>query len=289
MYCIIIIKFDLSYDSYDTLDLTVITTFKHLLKSVLTEIKDDLTYCDIDEQQFAILFSYTSCSKEKFKDHAENLVSLIQSKISTNIVDSIIITGGSIVNQLFLITDSYEKAKTAFKMNSADSHSSILWYKEAENHKITYYFPVEIQNKLMNNVKQGNKQGVKEILELLFNHNFIKLNLSTSLQKLFIYNLLSIIVKLSSQMEVEEKIYVHLIAVIDHIDKYSDLKQIKTIMDLFYLLCDIINEKSAINQNTCITQEILSYIEDHFSNNSISLSSIADHFNMSESYLSYTF
>ena len=60
-------------------------------------------------------------------------------------------------------------------------------------------------------------------------------------------------------------------------------------MDLFYLLCDIINEKSAINQNTCITQEILSYIEDHFSNNSISLSSIADHFNMSESYLSYTF
>lgn len=288
MYSILIIKVDTSFNSYDSLDLTIVSTFKHLVRQTLTSVDEDISYCDIDEQQLAVLLSFPLCGEEQFKQRAEKLVSIIHGKISGNIVDSIVITGGSVVRRLIDVADSYETAKLAYRTHVANVHSSILWYEKNGDYRVAYYFPTDIQNKLMNNVKQGNKQAVKENLETLFQHNLIKNSLSTSFQKLFIYELLGIIVKLSAQMGLEERMHNHLISDMDHIDRYGELKQIKTIMESFYQLCDMVNSKSD-RQNMGITQQILAYVESQYTNDTLSLSSIANHFNMNESYLSYTF
>ena len=288
IYCITIFKFDTDINNYDTLDLTIVSTFKNFLKDALDRVVTDALYCDLDEQQLVLLFEYPAVQKEQFKQNIEEVVSRLKQEVPQNVFNSLLISCGSIVTQLIDIPASFEKAKLAFKMNSVNMNSNILWYAETGNYTVNYFFPADMQKKLINNVKAGNKDSVKLILNTLFTQNFINSSLSTSLHKLFIYELLGNIISLGNQIGLDEKTYNYMINNMNNIEKYSELKQIKIVTDSYYALCDITNgqlDKQNINR----VNQIVKYINDNYFDCNISLSSIAEKFNMNESYLSYVF
>ncbi len=288
VYCIVIFKFDTDLNNYDTLELSIVSSFKQLLRDILGKVVPDALISDLDEQQLVMLVDYPSFQQEKLNPYIENVAARLKQEMPKNLFESLLISCGNIVDQLIDIPVSFEKAKLAFKINSANKHSNILWYAGTGNYTVNYYFPTDLQAKLINNVKAGDKGSVKSILNTLFTKNIMDSNLSTSLQKLFVYELLGIIIKLWNQIGFDEKTYNYIISNTDNIDKYSELKQIKIITDSYYMLCEIMNgqsDKQSLNTNN----QIVDYINDYYHDCNISLASIADKFNMNESYLSYIF
>lgn len=288
VYCTVIFKFDTDVNNYDTLELTIVNSFKQLLREILGRVVPDALICDLDEQQLVMLVVYPASQKGQLNPYIEDMAARLKQEMPKNLFESLLISCGNIVDQLNDIPISFENAKLAFKINSANRHSNILWYAGTGNYTVNYYFPTDLQTKLINNVKAGDKGAVKSILNLLFNKNFIDSNLSTSLHKLFIYELLGIIIKLWNQIGFDEKTYNYIISNTDNIDKYSELKQIKIITDSYYMLCEIINgqsDKQYLNTNN----QIIEYINEYYHDCNISLASIASQFNMNESYLSYIF
>lgn len=289
VYCTVIFKFDTDLNNSDTLELTIVNSFKQLLREILGRVVPDALIGDIDEQQLVMLVVYPSLQQKQLNPYVENMASRLKQEMPKNLFESLLISCGNIVDQLNDIPISFENAKLAFKINSANRHSNILWYAGTGNYTVNYYFPTDLQTKLINNVKAGDKGAVKSILNILFNKNFIESNLSPSLHKLFIYELLGIIIKLWNQIGFDdEETYNYIISNTDNIDKYSELKQIKIITDSYYMLCEIINgqsDKQYLNTNN----QIIEYINEYYHNCNISLASIAYKFNMNESYLSYIF
>ncbi len=289
VYCTVIFKFDTDLNNSDTLELTIVNSFKQLLREILGRVVPDALISDMDEQQLVMLVVYPSLQQKQLNPYVENMASRLKQEMPKNLFESLLISCGNIVDQLNDIPISFENAKLAFKINSANRHSNILWYAGTGNYTVNYYFPTDLQTKLINNVKAGDKGAVKSILNILFNKNFIESNLSPSLHKLFIYELLGIIIKLWNQIGFDdEETYNYIISNTDNIDKYSELKQIKIITDSYYMLCEIINgqsDKQYLNTNN----QIIEYINEYYHDCNISLASIAYRFNMNESYLSYIF
>lgn len=288
VYCIIIFRFDTDLNNYDTLELTIVSSFKQLLREILGRVVPDAFICDLDEQQLVMLVDYPALQQERLNPYIEDVAARLKQEMPKNLFESLLISCGNIVDQLIDIPVSFEKAKLAFKINSANRHSNILWYAGTGNYTVNYYFPTDLQTKLINNVKSGDKGAVKSILNILFTKNFMDSNLSTSLHKLFIYELLGVIIKLWNQIGFDEKTYNYIISNTDNIDKYSELKQIKIITDSYYMLCEIMNGQSD-KQNLNTNKQIIEYIDEYYHDCNISLASIADKFNMNESYLSYIF
>lgn len=289
VYCTVIFKFDTDLNNSDTLELTIVNSFKQLLREILGRVVPDALISDMDEQQLVMLVVYPALQQKQLNAYVENMASRLKQEMPKNLFESLLISCGNIVDQLNDIPISFENAKLAFKINSANRHSNILWYAGTGNYTVNYYFPTDLQTKLINNVKAGDKGTVKSILNTLFTKNFIESNLSPSLHKLFIYELLGIIIKLWNQIGFDdEETYNYIISNTDNIDKYSELKQIKIITDSYYMLCEIINgqsDKQYLNTNT----QIIEYINEYYHDCNISLASIAYRFNMNESYLSYIF
>ncbi len=288
VYSIIIFRFDTDLNNYDTLELTIVSSFKQFLRDILDRVVPNALISDLDEQQLVMLLDYPAFKQEQLNLYIEKVAARLKQEMPKNLFESLLISCGNIVNQLIDIPISFEKAKLAFKFNSANRHSNILWYAETGNYTVNYYFPTDLQTKLINNVKAGDKEAVKSILNILFTKNIMESNLSTSLHKLFIYELLGIIIKLWNQIGSDENTYNYIISNTDNLDKYSELKQIKIITDSYYMLCDIMSGQSdKQSQNT--NNQIIDYINDNYHDCNISLASIADKFNMNESYLSYIF
>ncbi len=288
-YCILIVKSDIQRRAWDELELAVVSTFSSLMKQTFTGVIEDAVYCDIDEQRLAVMLYYPFCSNEEFRRQAEDAVMKVQNRLPITIVDSISIAGGTIVTDLIQLPDSYEKAQTAFNQNYIDSHTSVLWYEERKHGRSSYYFPPEIESQLANSVKEGDSQAAQRLLLYLFKRNFENRDLSAPLQKFFIYQLVCTLTKLSSQIDLDEKRYAHLIKELDHILTAGEWKQQKILLEACTSMCEAVNEQSGACRNSSLNRQILSYIRGHFCEASISLSSIADHFSMNESYLSCIF
>lgn len=288
VYSIIILRFDADINNYDTLELTIVSSFKQLLKDVLGTVVPNALICDLDEQQLVLMLDYPASQQNQFTQYIEEVADRLKQAMPKNLFESLLMSCGVIVNQLIDIPTSFEKAKLAFKINSGNKNSNILWYAETGNYTVNYYFPTDLQTKLINNVKTGDKDTVKAILNTLFIKNLMDSNLSTSLHKLFIYELLGIIIKLGNQIGLDEKTYDYIITNTDNIDQYSELKQIKIITESYYLLCEIMNGQSD-RQSISIINQLTEYINKYYLDCNISLASIADNFNMNESYLSYIF
>lgn len=288
VYCIIIFRFDTDLNNYDTVELTIVNSFKQLLRETLSRVVPDALICDLDEEQLVMLVDYPALQQGQLNPYIEDVAARLKQDMPKNLFESLLISCGNIVEQLIDIPVSFEKAKLAFKINSANRHSNILWYAGTGNYTVNYYFPTDLQAKLINNVKAGDKGAVKTILNTLFTKNFMDSNLSTSLHKLFIYELLGVIIKLWNQIGFDENTYKYIISNTDNIDKYSELKQIKIITDSYYMLCEIMNGQSD-KQNLNTNNQIIEYINQYYHDCNISLASIADKFNMNESYLSYIF
>jgi len=288
VYCIVIFRFDIDFNNYDTIDLTILYTFKQLLKSTLDKFIANALYCDPNEQQVALLMDFPSSQKDHINQYIEDSIIQINNEIPDNVFRSILISCGNVVSQLVNIPDSFEKAKLAFKIYSSNMKSNILWYSETGGYTVNYFFPADLETKLNNYVKTGDKAAVKEVLRTLFTQNIFYANLSSSLQRLFIYELLGNVIKLGNQIGMDENTYNYIINNIDKINKFSDLKQIQAVTESYYLLCDKVNDHSDKHSMHTINR-VIEYINKSYLDSNISLTSIAGAFNMNESYLSYIF
>lgn len=289
MYSILLICPDQYNTSVDTLDFAVTSTLTGMIEQTFAQVDENVVCCTLNEQQLAVMLCFRNCAEEEFKRQAEELVLQVQGRLPVNIVDSIVIAGGNIVKELIQLSDSYEKAQLAFGTKYTNKNSSIFWYKESGHLNYSYYFPSEIETRLVCGVKKGDIQSVEKGLEYLFQRNFVELQLSASMRKIFLYQLLGTLTKLNDQLAVDERTYQNTMREMEHLFTLGEKKQEKWILDAYRRLCEEMGKKVELHHESSISQQILEYIDAHFCEDTISLASIASHFEMNESYLSYFF
>ncbi|MCS7461431.1 helix-turn-helix domain-containing protein [Paenibacillus doosanensis] len=240
------------------------------------------------ENELAILIRSDVMEKRTFAGDLDDLFLRINRDIKERYVIVPMIGIGSIYEDLLDVHYSYQEAKLAVTdSHVADSDkSAIVWYARMAKEQTGYYYPTEVEIRLMNVIKAGNSTELAHILQHLHNENFLTRTLSAGMKQHLFSELQA------TELKLKDELGHHFIAEENDpgfVPDFSGTEPIlREIFLQFHHLCRS-NERNKKSRNTHLLDKIVAYINDHFQDPNISLYAIASHFNLSESYLSQFF
>lgn len=289
IFSILIFKFYSKEEIFDSLDLQYLNICKLSLKEILDSMqKGQFMYLDIAEDQLALLLIDNPAPQTLMRSTINELVKKIRSQMPQSISQRMFVYGGTSVSALSDIVRSYERAYSLLHLTSNQEEQEVIWFNEYHAAMPQYFFPYDVQNKLINLTISGKKESVYGLLKTLFTQNLFQNDIPNYLQEILLNDLISTLIKAVSQIVWNPESYEDFQNKLKTLYHASVLKRIHMIPDLFYYVCDY----SAGQQNSDSASTIESirlYINNNYGDSNLSLTGIAAKFNINESYLSYIF
>src|SRR5699024_3648653 len=93
------------------------------------------------------------------------------------------------------IGKSYGEAMQALEYRMVKGQSKITYFHEIQDGGQNYYYPVEVELRLMNFIKTGDFASADKILDNVYKINFQSRQLSLELGKCLFFNIMSTLVK----------------------------------------------------------------------------------------------
>lgn len=199
----------------------------------------------------------------------------------------------NIVTGLDMVTSAYRQALDVMEYETVMGSKSPVIYREIENlSNAFYYFPLEKEQQLMNAVTSGEEEAATRVIEEIIQENFGKEHkLSTAMAKCLMSDLISAMMKaihLSYPTEGEELMKDG--AYIDRLIQCETIQDMQEVAKtLLRELCGYVNEQKPKARTNKLAEEIAAFIEREYTNQSLNISYIADHFGFTPSYVSKVF
>ncbi|MNQ97346.1 Arabinose operon regulatory protein [compost metagenome] len=185
----------------------------------------------------------------------------------------------------------YIEALNALDYRIIHGINAVIHYDDIRYMERTYYhYPMEMEAQIMNCLKSGEYEGVERLLNELYQHNMGSRDTTPELGKLLFLNLLGTVLKVTSALKIDEKQWqedgadpVKLI-----INSTSAEDMLKKVKELCLFICNSVQEARS-EQHERWQERMKHYIDEHYGDHSLSLTSIADHFGMTPQYVSGLF
>ena len=188
-------------------------------------------------------------------------------------------------------TELYREARKALDFRLVKGRSAPIRYGEALSSDGDYYYPIEVEVRLINSIKAGDGQAAQEILADVYAHNFGESLLQAEIARCLMFDLISTMIKtVNSLSEREgESAFWSAIAPITRLMACRSLEQLKEEMDdILERVCDhIVGERGGRNDR--LTREIENYVQQHYTEKDLTPDRVADEFKRNKAYLSRFF
>ncbi len=255
-------------------------SYKELLRDVFyNQFGTEILIYEADHHSFSILL-YADKEPIEFMNELQSLFHRIYDELKEKY--SLIIFGGvgNIYSDLMFTWQSYQQAYEALSRTRQDN--IFQCYCDIKRDKYSYYYPIELEQQLVNFISSGKQKQVGEILKYVYNENFKERSLSINMIKWLLSDLRNTLLKVRFMLPSaanDDKL-----AIID--SDFQKKKSFDLIETLALQLSQLFEPKISMNG---IIANIQLYIRDNYSSPSLCLCKISEEFNISESYFSYLF
>lgn len=288
-FVVVLAKFPLYDKEWDENSLGVLDLRKALLRDLLEQtLVNKGFFTDTEEDQFALIFTFKSGDadswKSKIKEYIEELSAQVYKAYTFRMKFSV----GSICDHLEETSVSYRHAINGFMMMNNHDHAT-YWYDESFKQQDLYEYSLEDEQKLLNQLKTGNRAEVRRILEELYQNHFTNRYLSIAVTQLFVQELLGTLIKLCEQMNIlhSELDIPQLIERMIQPNQYQgDLSsKFETLIEWYDMACiELMDRKQ--KKDEYLLENVKFFIDERYCEIDMSLSFVADHFQLSETFLS---
>jgi YesN/AraC family two-component response regulator len=184
----------------------------------------------------------------------------------------------------------YIEATSALDYKIIHGIGSVIYYEQIKDLKHNYYYyPVEEEIRFINYMKSGNYDEAERLLDMLYEKNIASGEMTSEMGKFLIFDLLSTVIKVMEALKIDDK---QLLKGIDPIrsimDGTSAQDMVRKTKELCGLICNSVAEARK-DQVDGLNGQIKEYVSEHLLDHSLSLTSIADYFNMNPQYISSFF
>lgn len=263
--------------------------YKQILLKKLNEIFGGEQYgCDTGVGSGAVICVMTpgqDCGKEQFAKPLEELCGRFWEKEGIRVRIAV----GSVCENAEMISKSYDKVCEMLQYGT-DADRFAFFYEDYMESKDCYYFPVTLEERLVNAVRSGNMDGMHEQLKEVYQVNVMERSISPSMMHFLVNDLQCSVIKvlhsLKGHIEIdEEEIYTRL----EQLLRESDiLLRFHRINQIFRYICEKVQEET--NEDKCHQREAMEkYIRENYSDSDLSLIKIADDFGYASTYFSKLF
>ncbi|KRE86301.1 hypothetical protein ASG89_09755 [Paenibacillus sp. Soil766] len=243
---------------------------------------------DVESSKLAAIIGGTFSSQEVRIDFIRELLEETKEEMGQLHGMHPVFAIGSVQPSYKGIARSYEEAKYALNYNIWHRGKDTVWFEQLPKESHKYYFPTDTEQRLMNVVRAGETEQLQQMMEELFDENFVHRTLSLQMLQLFIANLIGNMLKLSEQLLTTD-----LGEAIPVLAKQAD--SLEGARAVYHQLTEILlaitdaGRQRKKSGNIELVHQLVTYLQDSYSNPDLSLSAVADYFQLSETYLSRIF
>ncbi len=153
-----------------------------------------------------------------------------------------------------------------------------------------YYYPMQMEQKLINYIKIGDFQNSKKLLDEIYENNFLNSSPPLVVVKCLMFNLISTMFKTLNEIGGScDKSF------LEGLDPINKLMSCHTVFDMKKRLADILEEVcsyielSRKNDNKQINNLTVKFVEENYKDPNLNISMIAEHVGITPAYLSKLF
>jgi YesN/AraC family two-component response regulator len=221
--------------------------------------------------------------KDKISDVSKNIQDFIKENFKIHVTISISSSHETMIG----IPKAYEEALNAMEYKMLSGIEKILCFDNLhEPVNFKYYYPLEIEQKLINCIKTREYDNIKEILDKVYKKNFDQEWMSIQMAKCLMFNLISTLNKAVSEVtSLKDDNYFETSNSMELLMRCDTIDGMKAQIEKIMLnVCEYIDIKTS-SEETSMNEAIYRYIENNYKDSSLSVEKIADHFGKSRGYL----
>lgn len=220
---------------------------------------------------------------EKIKEIVENLQQIIKEKFEFDMVTLV----GNIHEGIEGVHTSYQEAREAEEYITL-LDANILFYDEIKNVNKKYYYPIQIEEKIINTIRTGDSEKSCEYLNQILDVNYSENKISPEMYKYLLFDLMGTIMKGMDEIGYNLGFFddTHLIK---QISVKLPLSQVK---EKFRMIIENISnetKKTYASQNNQLSEQIKGYIQGNYQDPDLNISQTSLHFKMTPNYISTIF
>lgn len=259
--------------------------FRIALDKILSDASGKEGYTHIlNENELALLLSLND--NKNYINHLENIINIVSKSFKSKFAIKPIFSIGNLYDNLLDVHLSLKEARYAADyMLYNNFPGTIIWYKNLDRSKHDqYYYTDEIEQRIVSYTKLGDWNELKLLFNRLYINTIGNKDMSDQLRWILLNDLCATLIKLSMNLEININL-----KPLDKAIYSKDLDQYyKTLINEYKQICDIIS-KSKKSHNKRLKDDILKYINENFTNPDLSVTNLAQKFNLSEGYFSQFF
>lgn len=194
--------------------------------------------------------------------------------------------------QLVDVWHSYKQAMQAmdYKNPERQLRQHIVFYDSIPVDPTEYFYPLDIETRLINTIKAGDRNEVQKLLLHLYDENFGNRHLSSLMSRQLVHEMRGTLIKLLADIKVNMTVSDQEIKdLFAPTDLENDARELyRNIENVCYAITEKIDKQKKSN-NTNLIYAMIEYIQSSYMNADLSLTSIATKFNLTETYTSQFF
>ncbi|WP_127580091.1 helix-turn-helix domain-containing protein [Paenibacillus koleovorans] len=264
-----------------------------LVKDALRGIVGDTGFIhDLRQDQMAVLFCVTEAEPEAGRAYIDEAIARAGEESNRVPGLRVLIGIGGLYDELLDVYRSYNEAVKAQELVDIQRGESWLRYDQLPNTSTGYYYPLEIEQRIMNLVRSGNEAETRKLLADVHHESVTLRNASPDMLKLLVFDLSATVCKLIHDVAPSqppdravgqhEEFLERIGSKSSFQDAYAHISQ--TLVGL----CQAVSGQKK-SHNVELKDSIIEFIEENYQDGNLGLAHVADRFGISEVYLSQFF
>lgn len=260
-----------------------------VIEAVQQSIHAKNTYVhNVENDKVALLLSTDETDESRVHTSIEELLGQVEVIVNQYNINMLFGVGSQSVNFIG-IASSFDDAAKALEYCSMNGRR-IVYATGGINLASGYFFPVQLENQLINLAKRGDLASVKLTLDEIHHKNFSDRKLTSADACELIQELRGTLLKLKEEIhKLDYPSVQELEEMINSLNQKRPFTEIYDIIrNIFYYICHCISAKKQ-SCNKLLMDEILGFLNREYKNKELCLYMIASRFNLTEKYLSRFF
>jgi two-component system, response regulator YesN len=267
--------------------------FVHLIIKNIVEELANQQHCGYMEEVDGMLACLVNFKENTSEPHDALLHILHEAKKYVQDRFHILFTASvsSIHQGLDGIAAAFQEAMDAMEYKIVTGSSHIIHYEDiaAPQLEHKFYYPIELEQQLINFIKAGQLERARTALQDLFDRNMSGGPVSIDLAKCLMFTMIGTMLKTLDDIPQSEEAFMNKNQPVSRLFACESIPEMKVvILDILQQLCHYM-EMNKKSHNTDLRDQVLAYISEHYHDVNLNISAIAEQFDVHSSYLSHFF
>lgn len=279
------------YSGMDSKDvLNELHAARMIIKQTLLGLDSGIWMIDMDSDKIVVIFIYGKEPDASAEREIETIMNDLRTAVEAEYRIRLTVSMGALFQTLADISRSYFEARRTMEHAAFMDGRGMLWHRDMPKETAAYYYPVDLELRLLNALKLGDSSEVKRMMAVIFENNFMERELSAEMAQQLVGEIKGTIFKQFDQKrEMETHVVEKLKKQALHIQLTDGLEQawneLEAVMDAFCSL--IIQEKNDRDYETVLA--LIKHLEEMYADPDLTVFHIAEKSGLPEKVISQLF